>query len=212
MLATIAVFVTCVIALASLARAQSAANAAAITENAPVTEDAAEPCYVRYHRRLQRIAETDLLKVKAALASLSADRSDVPRAWSFWPRTIRKKRRRRVKNGKILPMLLRGKVCTDEIETRGGRRRCRQWRSATPELIEAHTVRVRASDPRPGRAERRDLNLMNDTVLTRGQLSAFAEGGRFYYVVRKVVDDLEGYIPQPKNFGRFNRVRTNTKI
>ncbi len=204
------VFIACLVALASLARAQSAANAAAINEGTDPPSRTSAPCHVRYHQRLQSIATEDMAQVRAALEKLTQTRTDIPRAWSFWPRTLKRKRRRRVKNGKILPMMLRGKVCTDEIETRGGRRRCRQWLPATPELIEAHTVRVRASDPRPNRAERRDLNLMNDTVLTRGKLSSFADGGRFYYLVRKLVDDLEGYVRQANNPGLCNGVQTLT--
>ncbi|MEL6297797.1 MAG: hypothetical protein AAFQ45_04435 [Pseudomonadota bacterium] len=193
-----------IVAAPQSAHAQSSANASPIIEAAPETEP--RVCHQTYHSALAAIRSGDLPKLRVALDSLGKPDPAVASKWSFWPRTVKRKRRRRVKNGMIRPMLLDGRVCIDEIQTRSGRSRCRKWVKATPERIAAYTIRLRPSDPRPNRRERRDLNLINDTVLNQGKLTAFSEGGRFYFVVRKIVDDLTGYLDQPLNPGLCNGV------
>jgi hypothetical protein len=178
-------------ATASISSNASANRAAAPAATRPLT------CADKYHARLQAIADNEYRNLEAALATITSANAIVPEAWRFWlpvrPRGFSKRRR---KDGTIRPIVYRGRVCADERTMRNGRPRCFKWDPATKERIAALTRYAPPLDPAADRRERRDLRFLNDTIVSKGALSAFGEDGRFYWLVRRANEELGFYVRQ----------------
>ena len=101
----------------------------------------------------------------------------------------------------MLPLRYRGRVCVDETTTATGRAKCLKWEPASRELIAEYTLWLPKPDPSPGRRERSEMRLLTDTIKTQGALTGFQEEGKFYWLVRRLVEDLRGYLTQPHNPG-----------
>ncbi|MEO1695443.1 MAG: hypothetical protein AAFR55_09420, partial [Pseudomonadota bacterium] len=171
---------------------------AAATDGIAAEETRApETCSERYHNALQRLRDEALPRVKAALNDLIEPGTDRATTWTFWSPKPKRRWRRRGPDGRVKPLRSRGRICLDERWTRRGKLRCRKWARETPELRERLSRWVPRRNPRAKRAERRHLKFLNDTVANAGALSAFKEGGRFYWLIRRYVIDLEAYFTQP---------------
>ncbi len=146
----------------------------------------------------QRLADRGPSLVGDLHTALTTARDPVADArgrWLFTQARPVRRRQRRARDGSNL-VILNGRVCTNLITSRGGRQRCRKWEPATPERIAALTQFAPPPDPRPTRNMRADLRRLTDFVRKRGALSSFREGGQFFFLSQRVVDELSAYLRQ----------------
>lgn len=189
----------------------TAALASAAARTPAIAASQAKPlsCADRFHARLQKVAASEFARLETALQNIITTDASIPTAWRFWrpvrPRGLAKRRRR---DGSLRPIVYRGRVCVDERVMRNGRIRCFKWEPATKARIAELTRYVPPLDPAPPRRERRDLRFLNDTVANKGALSAFQEEGRFFWLVRRAVSELEMYVRQDPNPGLCLGART----
>ncbi|MEO1266216.1 MAG: hypothetical protein AAFV26_10985 [Pseudomonadota bacterium] len=181
---------------------------AAPTAAAPSDEPPPRACTATYHDDLQTLAQREVPKLKSELDAILAPRAEINRRWYFWDTKSKRRSRRRGPDGRVRPMRLRGRVCVNETYTSRGRLRCRKWAKATPQLVARLSRWIPRRDPYPARRVRRELRFLNDTVINRGAISAFQSGGRFYWLVRRLVIDLENYLTQPPSAGICTGVPT----
>lgn len=159
-------------------------------------------CPIMYHAALQKLGLRHTPSLADALDRILTSRPGIPSDWTFW-RTSRRfaQFKRRAKNGQVAPLTSRGRVCVNETTSSRGRAVCQQWEPATEERVAELTVWLPPPDPRPGWRERAGLRLLTDTLKTQGALTGFQEGGKFYWLVRRLVEDLNGYLAQPPTRG-----------
>lgn len=169
------------------------------TGDPAASQSEALTCAARYHIELGTLGRTEIPRLKSALQTIVEPRLDRPTSWVFWSQRSKRRWRRRGKDGRVMPMRSRGRVCIRERVNRRGRVRCQRWARATPALVARLTRWVPRVNPSPKRAERTQIRFLNDTVKNAGALSAFQTDGRFYWLVRRLVIDLEGYLNQPQS-------------
>ncbi|MEO1709885.1 MAG: hypothetical protein AAFR70_06425 [Pseudomonadota bacterium] len=165
-------------------------------------------CSERFYDALSTLARREVPRLQAALDAIVSPRADVPSRWYFWSPKSKRRWRRRGSDGMVRPLVRRGRVCTRGSFTRRGKFRCRRWARATPELVSSLTRWMPRRNPSPKRAVRRNLRFLNDTIVNNGAVSAFQTDGRFYWLVRRLVIDLETYLNQPPNPKICNGVPT----